>query len=207
MKTIYLTTILLVLSVAVNAQFEGKIEFLKITPKDTTKYIYYVKGDKVRIDNLVNKTVKGSSIIDLKTKDSYKALSPTRKMWMVVKTKKSVKDYSATKLTKTKDVKKLKGYECEKWIVTNKDFGTTTTYWMAKGKFDFFEPLIQVVKRKENLSQYLLNVGDLPPYFPIEGYETKGKVRIQQLRTTKITEEKISDSVFAIPAGYKKFEN
>ena len=54
----------------VSAQsFEGTIAFKKQTPTDTVSYMYYVKGDKVRLDEIGSKSkkVEGSFLIDLKT--------------------------------------------------------------------------------------------------------------------------------------------
>jgi len=48
--------------------FEGVIEFKKQNTTDTVNYIYNVKGDKVRLDEIGSKSkkVEGSFIIDLK---------------------------------------------------------------------------------------------------------------------------------------------
>lgn len=202
---LFFSFILLFASAFSFAQFEGTIKFIKITPKDTLKYIYYIKGDKVRIDNIVNNKIKGTSLIDLNNTKKYTAVSHIRKMYMDVITKKSVMDYSATKAQMTSETKDILGYKCKKWIITNPDIGTTAVYWMAPGEFDFFMPLLKVIKRKEDVSQYLLQVGDVGGYFPIESYEEKDGVKVTQLITEEIKEEKIKDSVFAIPANYKFF--
>ncbi|MFI5222507.1 MAG: hypothetical protein ACHQK8_09290, partial [Bacteroidia bacterium] len=68
----------------VSAQsFEGVIEFKKQTATDTVNYIYYVKGDKVRLDEIGSKSkkVEGSFIIDLKT-HSMVSLSHERKLYI-----------------------------------------------------------------------------------------------------------------------------
>src|SRR3989344_27082 len=63
--------------------FEGVIEFKKQTTTDTVNYIYHVKGDKVRLDEIGNKSkkVEGSFIIDLKT-NSMVSLSHERKLYI-----------------------------------------------------------------------------------------------------------------------------
>ena len=53
MKNLFLSSFFLVLSTAIFAQaFEGVIEFKKLTTTDTINYVYYVKGAKVRIDEI-----------------------------------------------------------------------------------------------------------------------------------------------------------
>ncbi len=195
-------------TIAAVAQFEGKIEFNKISGKDTSKYIYYVKGDNIRIDNLGAKgEVLGTSLVDLKDNSKYVAISPNRKMYMDVSPKKSIKDYSTTELKKTNETKSLYGFTCTKWLATNKDFGTTATYWMTEG-FDFFSPMLHIVKRKENLGQYLMTSELIKGWCPLmsEERDRNGNL-IEKIETISISKETIADSMFTIPKGFQKFEN
>ena len=69
--------------IASGQSFEGTIEFKKQTPTDTVNYVYYIKGDKVRLDEIGSKSkkVEGSFIIDLKT-NSMTSLSHERKLYI-----------------------------------------------------------------------------------------------------------------------------
>src|ERR1035437_1906000 len=93
--------------------FEGTIAFKKLTPTDTVSYVYYVKGDKVRLDEIGSKSrkVEGSFIIDLKTK-SMVSLSHERKLYIEQAAGTPAAMTGKADVKKTGNVKKIQGMKC-----------------------------------------------------------------------------------------------
>src|SRR5688572_24303000 len=84
LKSLILLTLVSFTGLAAIAQsFEGTIEFKKKTTADTTKYIYYIKGDKIRIDEIGVKSGKpeGTFLVDTK-ENKMISLSHERKIFM-----------------------------------------------------------------------------------------------------------------------------
>lgn len=72
--------------------FQGTIKFTKTIGPVTANYTYYVKGDKVRVEEMgENGEVQGIMIVDTKA-NTVKALSPERKMYIDVPNKRPTKE-------------------------------------------------------------------------------------------------------------------
>ena len=188
------------------AQFEGVIEFDKIK-SETTKYSYAVKGDKVRIEETgPDGDIKGVMIIDL-IKESVTALSPERKLYMDA-TNKRIAPAIKPEINKTKNIKKIQGYNCTEWIVKYGAEDTEISYWVTPtGEFDFFNKMLIVLNRKDKLSKYFLSVPGHEKMFTLDGIEKTidGSIRTE-LRITKIEKKTLDESLFAIPKDYQQFE-
>ena len=86
MKTIAAMTLGITLGTAAFASgpFQGTIKFTKTIGPVTANYTYYVKGNKIRVEELgENGEVQGIMIVDTKA-NTVKALSPERKMYIDV---------------------------------------------------------------------------------------------------------------------------
>jgi hypothetical protein len=193
---------------AVAQSFEGIIEFRKSTPTDTTGYIYYVKDNQVRIDEIGSrsKKVEGSFLVDLNAK-TMKSVNHERKLYMDQPTPTDPVIKGSCAVAKGQNVKNLQGYKCVEYTVTNNTENTVITYWLADGKFTFFEKLLRQLNRKDKASVYFLQISDIKNVFPMLSVQTdlRGK-ETGRLEVTKITKKVIDNSLFDIPKGYTKFE-
>ncbi len=188
--------------------FEGMMEFKKKTAFDTVSYTYFVKGDKVRIDEVGAKSAKveGSFIIDLKA-GTMLSLSHDRKMYLEQKSPAPTKPGGECKIEKTKNSKQILGYKCVEWKVTNATENTIVSYWVTSGKFNFFGKMLNVLNRKDKFSVYYAQLkapdGSFPllaVMSPMDGKES------ERLETTKVEPKKVDAKNFMIPAGYTKFD-
>ena len=193
----------------VNAQsFEGTIEFKKETPMDTTNYVYYIKGYLVRIDEIGSKSHKseGTFLIDMDQK-TMKSLNHERKLYMDQPTPPAPTLKGKCNVTKG-ETKDLQGYKCVGYIVTNTEENTKISYWLADGKFSFFEKLLRQLNRKDKSSVYFLQIPSIKNAFPMlsiqQSLDGKDQMRLE---VTKITKKEIDPSMFELPRDYNKFEN
>jgi hypothetical protein len=188
--------------------FEGMIEFKKETPTDTTNYVYFVKDGLVRIDEIGTKSHKaeGTYLIDMDQK-TMKSLNHDRKLYMDQPTP-AAPVMKGTCTVKKGEVKNLQGYKCIEYIVTNTEEGIQISYWLADGKFSFFEKLLRQLNRKDKSSVYFLQIPTIKNTFPMlsiqKGLDGKEQMRLE---VTKITKKEIDPTMFDLPRDYNKFEN
>jgi hypothetical protein len=203
-----LLTAFLLQTASVSAQgFEGTIDFRKIG-LDTIRYIYHVKGNNVRIDEISSdKKVAGTMLIDLKSQTA-KSLSPERKLFMDLE-KSNPNTISSDKVTieKGKNSKTIAGYKCNEITVKNKEQNTMVTYYIATENFHFLTGVIKTLNRKDKASLYYQTISNTENAFPFMSVESdlSGNKK-STLEVLKVDKHKIDDKTFAIPAGYKKFE-
>jgi len=206
MKKLLLILSLFTLSLAVNAQFEGSVNFEKSKGKVQVKYQYKVKGENVRVEEYGNGgSLDGIQLVNTTSKSVF-ALSPDRLMYMEAKNKRPQRTASVT-VQKTKTSKTVNGKSCVKWVVTNKEQDRKIIYWVTKGDYNFFIPFLITLNRAEKSAVYFLQVDGNAGYFPMlaEEYNMAGLL-ISKLEATNVTAKKLQDSDFKVPAGYKKFE-
>lgn len=188
--------------------FEGIIEFKKQTSNDTTNYVYYVKGNQVRIDEIGSRThkVDGSFLVNMDDK-TLTLLNHERKIYMDQATPPTPVIKGSTQAKKGTNVKNIQGYKCAEYIVTNTEEKTQITYWLAEGKFSFFEKLLRQMNRKDKSSIYFLQIPDTKNMFPMLSIQAdlNGKEQVK-LEVTKITKKDIDPTMFTVPKGYNKFE-
>ena len=193
---------------AFSQSFEGVIEFKKASAIDTTTYVYYVKGNNVKLDEIGAKShrVEGTFLIDLDAK-TMKSLNHERKLYMDQATPATPAMKGTCTVKKGTNVKNLQGYKCAEYIVTNTEENTVIIYYLADGKFAFFDKLLRQLNRKEKSSIYFLQIPDVKNMFPMLSITTdlKGK-ETGRLEVTKITNKVQDPAVFEIPKGYNKFE-
>lgn len=206
---ITLSAVMLTLSFSASAQgFEGTIEFKKASTTDTTSYVYYVKGDQVRIDEIGSKSrkVEGTFLIDMSAK-TMKSLNHERKLYMDQPTPAAPVVKGTCTVKKGQNVKNLQGYKCVEYVVTNNDEGTIISYYVADGKFTFFEKLLKQLNRKDKFSTYYLKITDIKNSFPMLSVQTDlGGKETGRLEVTKITKKEVDPAQFELPKGYNKFE-
>ena len=188
--------------------FEGKINFKKTAGSIEMKYNYFVKGDQVRIEELneVNEVV-GLQLVNTKNKKLI-AISPERKLYLEAPSRRSGANLDV-KVLKTDRKKIINEIECSEIIVINKAQDRKIRYWVTKGNYSFFKPLLLVLNRKEKQAMYFLKIKDLEGYWPMKSVEvviSTGKV-VSKLMTISIDLSEQKDALFEIPEGYTKFEH
>jgi hypothetical protein len=191
----------------VSAQpFEGVIEFTKTTGPVVTTYRYYVKGDRIRIEEISARgEVQGIMLVDTRDK-TVTAISPERKLYMDVPNMRLPKEVE-TEVKKTGEMKDMAGYKCEKWVVKSVKEDRVLTYWVAADEFTFFVPLLETLNRKDEQAVFFLEVKDNRGVFPMLGVEHKmDGAEVSRLEVTKVTKGAQKPGLFQIPAGYNKFE-
>lgn len=209
-KFTFLLTIVLFFQLVSNAQkgFEGSIFFVKISNVDTSYFAYHVKGDMVRVDELdKRKEIINSLLVDLKSQDMI-ALSPSRKMFMKLHSNPYVpKEDKSFEIIKTKNKKKIMGYECIQWRVKNKALNTEITYWVADDSFCFFGELMKILNRSEKQAKFFLQIPDVSCNGPLLSEErTLLRDSKMTLSVIDIKKTKLDNSLFQIPTNFKNFE-
>lgn len=185
--------------------FEGKIFFKSYKQGQEEIYVYYVKGNQVRLDQIQNGIINGTILVNTSTKEMH-ALTPKHKIYYERK-------YNPTqypirkdvKVEKTGEYKEIKGFKCQKVKVSDQTKGSSITYYIAEKNFDFFRPLLKTLNRKENLSVNYHQVQGLERDFPFLGIEknSEGKV-VQRLQVTLIQEEEVKEGMFEIPYDFEE---
>jgi len=190
-------------------QFEGVISFSKITPVDTTRYIYYVKGNHVRIDEVAKKgsAPVGSFLVDLGS-GYMVSLSPERKLFMEQKVKTPPATVGGKPLiTKPKEIKNILGTPCKEYTVTNKEEEANITYYVGSNKCEFFPKLLKTLNRKDKLSLYYLLLKDIGDGFPFLANQRNNEGKdVIRLEVTKFEAKTLEFPMFEIPKGYNKFQ-
>lgn len=192
-------------SVVASAQnFEGIIEFKKQTGKNVVNYVYYVKGNKVRIDEFAGntRTVEASFILGLKD-SSMIYLNHARNMWGTRTPPSRTVAPAGAVASVTKNTKELFGYKCVEQIVTNAKDSTQISFFIAPGKFSFFAPMVKLLNRQENFSTYLLAINLKDGSMPLLAIEKdlagneKGRLEV-----TRLEQKVIAAGLFDIPKDY-----
>ena len=209
MKKLFFGALSFIICTSVFAQsFEGTIEFKKQTLTDTVNYIYYVKNDMVRIDEIGSrsKKVEGSFIVDLKSGKMF-SISHERKLYSEQSPGTPAVVNGKTEVTKTKNAKTLQGYKCIEYIVKNKEEGVEVSYWITSDKFDFFVKLLKILNRKDKSSVYFQQITDAEGMFPFFSAQKNSEGKEEtRLEVTKIQKKIIDAANFEVPKNYQKFQ-
>lgn len=186
--------------------FEGVVEFTKTTGPVVTNYKYYVKGDRIRIEEIgARGDVQGIMLVDTRDR-TVTAVSPERKLYMDVPNMRLPKEVES-QVTKTSEQKQIAGYTCEKWLVKSAREDRQMTYWVAADEFNFFIPLLETLNRKDEQAIFFLQIKDSKGVFPMLGLEQKmDGAEVSRLEVTNVVKSAQKTSLFEIPAGYNKFE-
>ncbi len=193
-----------------NAQsFEGSVEFVHENAKGATKNIYYAKDELVRLEQFSKTTNKpeGAFVFDTKSK-TIKFISHGRKVWGEYKPENAPVLKGTPEITKG-GTKKLVGLVCQEYTVFFKEENLKIVYYIANGKYDFFNNVINLWNRKDKQSTvYRMLIKELPkgsiPMLSIE-YGADGK-QVSKLEIVKIKKLDLLPEEVAVPENYKKFQ-
>lgn len=195
--------------IATAQSFEGVIEFKKQTTTDTVNYIYHIKGDKVRLDEIGSKSkkVEGSFIIDLKT-NSMLSLSHDRKMYIEQASGTPAVVTGKPEVKKTDNVKTIQGMKCTEYIVKNPEEKVQVTYWMASNHYDFFFKLLKVLNRKDKSAVYVQQITGADGMFPFLSTQVNLETNKEEVKmeVTKVEKKTIDAAKFDVPKDYQKFQ-
>ena len=131
---------------------------LGVIPKANAEAVWRVKDvefNVVRIDEIGSKSrkVEGSFLVDLDAK-TMKFLNHDRKLYGDQNTPAAPVIKGTCTVKKGQNVKNLQGFKCVEYIVTNNEENTQITYYIADGKFSFFEKLLRQLNRKEKSARF-----------------------------------------------------
>jgi len=186
--------------------FEGIIYFQKKEGDNITFFKYFIKGDKVRIEDVNEEgSLNGILLIDM-SKASLKMLSCNSQLYIDVPISPE-NEKPEVKIERSGEFKMINGKECELWkVLDTKDY-SRFEYWVNNGDYPFFSPMLRMLNRKDNiaLAWTSILVGD--NYFPFSGieYSSTGK-ELTRLEVIEIEEKNLDTSLFVIPANYSLFE-
>lgn len=188
--------------------FEGSIYFTKSNMVDVTRYAYHVKGDKVRIDEMMDGDDKlvAALLIDLQNGEMI-ALSHDRKLYLKRPKGQEVPMPEALDVKKGQLEKSVSGRNCTQYRVKSRELDSEVSFWVTKGDFSFFPKLLSILRRKDNFSRFYLALPELNGMFPMlaEEYtllrDRKGFLQVDEINVTKL-----DDSIFAIPEGFQKVD-
>lgn len=196
-------------SVGVFAQgFEGSIFFTKSNMMDVTQYAYHVKGNKVRIDEMVEGSDKlvATLIVDLESGDMF-ALSHERNLWMKRPSKDGDAKVSGAEVKAGSLQRSIHGKNCSQYRVKNKQADREVMYWVTEGDYSFFPKLLEILKRKDNFSSYYLALEGLGNKLPLMAEEnTLLREKKGFLQVDKLEEKELAAVMFEIPESYEKVE-
>jgi hypothetical protein len=196
-------------SVGVFAQsFEGSIYFTKSNMMDVTQYVYHVKGDKVRIDEMIEGSdeLVATLLVNIETGDMY-ALSHERNLWMKRPSKDGDAKVSGAEVKKGSLERSIHGKDCSQYRVKNKEANREVMYWVTEGDYAFFPKLLETLKRKDNFSSYYMAIDGLDNKLPLLAEEnTLLREKKGFLQVDKIEEKELASVMFNIPESYEKVE-
>ncbi|HKJ46757.1 MAG TPA: DUF4412 domain-containing protein [Balneolales bacterium] len=193
--------------------FEGIITFqIESQSNNAQKMMYYVKGNKVRMEMEMPGTAAGMSptiIYDNESNKMYTLISQM-KSYMEIPINLSEQEADSSnqiddndKPVKTGKTEKIAGVECEQWLIKTDD--GETELWNAKGFGNFlFVQNNAFMKRNRHQPEWLKDImkeGFFP--FRIISKDQDGNMDMK-MEVTDVKAENLSASLFEIPSGYNK---
>lgn len=209
MRTFF-TLLFASLSLGYYAQFMGSIDFTQYTVKDTALNTYWIKGNKIRLNQYSknnNTLIEGSFVFDLGAK-TIKFVNPKRKVWGDQKSEIPPVLKGKCEVKKGKG-KTINGFKCTEYVVKNTEENTVITYYITSGNYDFFMPMMELWNHKSKQSIYFGKIKGLPKgSMPIlsEERQISDNKFISKLEATNFNKTDVEASKLEVPADYKKFD-
>lgn len=210
-QNILATGLLTIASLGATAQgFEGSIYFTKSNMVDVTQYAYHVKGNMVRIDEMVEDSDKlvATLLVDLESGDMT-ALSHERNLYMDRPNKSDESEtIDGVEVIKGQLKRSIHGTNCSQIRVKNKGANREVMYWVSDdANYAFFPKLLEILKRKDNFSTYYLSIPDVGNKLPMMAQEnTLLREKKGFLQVDRLEKKKLDDSLFIVPEGFAKVE-
>jgi hypothetical protein len=215
-KLLSLLAGLLLAPLAVHAaDFEGKIGMKMTSGGRSTDMTYAVKGGKLRMEMPGG---QGAMVMDPAKKETTMIMDQ-QKMYMVMPVPEvqpqaeTGKAGEAPKLEKTGQTEKILGYTAEKYIVTQDE--QKTEMWLAEGLGTFMNlnssnPMAGMGRRgggaPANMQAWEKALAG-KSLFPMRVVgRDKADKETFRMEVTSVDKNPLSDSLFAPPASYQKFD-
>lgn len=188
--------------------FEGSIYFTKSNMQDVTKYAYHVKGNMVRIDEIMDgqDEMVATLLVNLDT-EQMMALSHERNLYLERPAKNSEVEVSDAEVKKGSLKRSIHGKECVQYRVRNKDEDREVMFWVTEGDYAFLPRLLRVLKRKDPFARYYLALPELDNKFPVMAEEnTLLREKKGFLQVDRMEPKELPTKMFEIPEGFEKVE-
>ena len=173
---------------------------------DVTQYAYHVKGNIVRVDEMVEGSdeLVAALLVDLETEEMI-ALSHERNLYMVRPSRSEDISVSEAEVIEGQLKRSIHGLNCSQVRVKNKDADREVMYWVTEGNYAFFPKLLSILKRKDNFSTYYMSMDGLENKLPLMASEnTLLRDKKGFLQVDRLEEKELDASLFEIPKGYEK---
>ena len=196
-KLIYTLSLLLLTGIAFSqSSFEGKVVFDLREDGQQQTLNYFVKDKRFRMEM----PEKGGSILfDSRAFKMY-VIIDEQKMYMETSMMPMSTGTGGGSISKTGETKNILGYECEKFLFTQKDMKGEA--WMTKelGAFMFF---MESQKEMPSWQSEVLDAG----YFPLHVTQHDNRRNVTSVYDVKeVTPMELSDDLFEVPSSYKKID-
>ena len=200
MKTLSTTIAILLFLLAgitsAQSSFEGRVIFEVKEDGESQVMDYYAKDKRF----LMKMPDKGGSILFDSKKFKMYVIMDKEKMYMETMMMPMSTGSGGGSITKTGETKNILGYDCEKFLFTQKDMKGEA--WMTKelGAFMFF------MESQEEMPGWQTEVLDAG-YFPLHVIQHDTRRNVTGVYEVKeVTPMKLSDDLFELPSSYKKFD-
>lgn len=200
MKTLNTTIAILLFLLAgitfAQSSFEGRVIFEVKEDGESQVMDYFAKDKRF----LMKMPEKGGSILFDSKKFKMYVIMDKEKMYMETMMMPMSTGAGGGSITKTGETKTILGYDCEKFLFTQKDMKGEA--WMTKelGAFMFF------MKSQEEMPGWQTEVLDAG-YFPLHVIQHDTRRNVTGVYEVKeVTPMKLSDDLFELPSSYKKFD-
>jgi len=194
--TLALILFLLAGSALAQSSFEGKVVFEVQEDGKQQVMDYYAKDKKFRMDM----PEKGGSILfDSQALKMY-VIMDEQKMYMETTMMPLSAGAGGGSISKTGETKTILGYDCEKFLFTQKDMKGEA--WMTKelGAFMFF------MESQEEMPDWQAEVLDAG-YFPLHVTQHDTRRDVTSIYDVKeVTPMELSDDLFKVPESYQSFD-
>ena len=211
MYKLFLSSLLVLLFAASNFmvaqnQFEGKVKFKAYDGNNSESMNYFVKGNKFKIDAPEGGMGQGYMIYDADTKTmTIVMVEQSMYMEMPVDVAGEMMDQDSDDFyfNNTGETQEINGYTCEKFEFTDEEGSGIA--WMTKelGTFLFLGDQEGMENSQSNWQQEIMAEG----YFPMLVKQENSAGELEPVfEIEEILPMPLGDEIFAIPAGFQKFD-
>jgi hypothetical protein len=188
--------------------FEGHIAFVKKTHFDTLYINYYVKGEKVRINQYTSDGILLYSLLADLESETVVALEPAKKMYRILDVRKENQSSQEEQMIikKTGNYKFIDGVKCLQWRVRDRETNSEIAYWVTQNNLQFMNELAQLLSNTDRIYEFFSYIPSQKGYFPILTIErTLLRKERQRFVLQDINPKIMNEKFFQIPSGYINF--
>ncbi|HTF04499.1 MAG TPA: DUF4412 domain-containing protein [Bacteroidia bacterium] len=204
-KHLWLLFVCLSMTAALTAQdFEGIVEFKKQEGKSQENWVWYVKGDQVRVDEFQpgSRVLKGCYLMNTKDKTA-KYLDHTAKTWSNHVAAPSTAPAGCT-VAETKNSKEFQSYKTTEYTLKTPVDTMHFSYWISTGKFGFFKPAVQLLGPTNMYFKYYWALEPKDNTMPMLVTRKNAKdEETGRFEVTRIEKRELDANLFNVPADYK----